>query len=633
MARSRTLVLKNKVEVTGADQLKSLGDRLKGALNPTNVAKGLAGGFIASEAFQFFDSAINKAAEFQDTVGATGVIIGQELQAPMEAWAETASSAFGASKQQALAAANQMAVFGKAAGLAGDDLATFATDMTQLGGDLASFFGGSTEDAITAVGSALRGEFEPIRRYGVLLDDATLRQKAFEMGLIDSTKNALTPQQRTLAAQAAILEQTSDAQGDFARTSDGMANTQRRLQAELENVTLEIGEKLLPIGLAFAKFVSDTLIPALQFLTDNVIGPMIDGLGNIGQSFREAAGDIHFFAMNFGEQGDRVHAVADRFGIEFDDLKDRVRDRMVETGESFDEAMTFIEDEARNTAAELPKTMDEGMRATHQVVRDIGAEIAAEWEGVSERIPQAIRDRWDDTRRAAFQIAVEHAKGILDAQDQVKVAFEALTQLQEEEQTRAQRISYLQGKLSSQQLQDALNDSRPGVQGAARALVSQVTAELAALGVNAYSFGVNTGNELARGLNTRYGVVRDAAGRLAQAAVGQIGIRSEPKDADSPLRGITKFGGNLVDTYAEGMRARIASLRSVAAQVAAAATPSGIGALSPALVGAAPMPGGGGTTVINNNFTFHGEPSRKEDDLTDLLQALTALGGGSVRYG
>ena len=71
------------------------------------------------------------------------------------------------------------------------------------------------------------GESEPIRNYGVLLDDATLRQEAFALGITKTTKDALTPQQKVLAAQSAIFKQTTDAQGDFARTSDSAANAQR----------------------------------------------------------------------------------------------------------------------------------------------------------------------------------------------------------------------------------------------------------------------------------------------------------------------------------------------------------------------------------------------------------------------
>jgi hypothetical protein len=155
----------------------------------------------------------------------------------------------GQSKKQAMDAAASFAVFGKSAGLSGDALVEFSKQNVQLASDMASFFNTSPEDAINAIGSAFRGEAEPIRAYGILLDDATLRQSALEMGLISTTKNALTPQQKVLAAQAVIMKQTTDAQGDFARTSDGLANSQRILAAQFEDTQAQLGQALLPVAL------------------------------------------------------------------------------------------------------------------------------------------------------------------------------------------------------------------------------------------------------------------------------------------------------------------------------------------------------------------------------------------------
>ena len=92
-----------------------------------------------------------------------------------------------------------------------------------------------------------------------MLNDATLKQKAMEMGMIKTTKDAITPQQKALASYQVILEQTSDAQGDFARTSDGLANQQRILTAQIEDLKAEIGEGFLPVAQAATKGLTDYL--------------------------------------------------------------------------------------------------------------------------------------------------------------------------------------------------------------------------------------------------------------------------------------------------------------------------------------------------------------------------------------
>ena len=178
--------------------------------------------------------AIQAASDLQENTSKIGVIFGQAGKAITD-FSKTAARDIGQSQNQVLAAAGTFGTFGKAAGIAGEELATFTTDFITLSADLASFNNTTPDEAINAIGSALRGEAEPLRKFGVLLNDATLKSAAMELGIY-SGSGALTAQQKILAAQKVIYEQTGDAQGDFARTSDGLANQQRILSAQIENV-------------------------------------------------------------------------------------------------------------------------------------------------------------------------------------------------------------------------------------------------------------------------------------------------------------------------------------------------------------------------------------------------------------
>ena len=207
--------------------------------------------------------AVKAASDLGETISKVNVLFGDTAK-DIEKFADGAATSLGQTKQQALDAAATFATFGKSAGLSGKDLANFSTDFVKLSSDLASFNNTSPEQAINAIGSALRGEAEPLRAYGVLLDDASLRQSALSLGIIKTTKEALTPQQKVLAAQALIYEQTGAAQGDFERTSDGLANQTRILTAQLENAKVTIGEALLPIVLKLANFFSENVIPIVE---------------------------------------------------------------------------------------------------------------------------------------------------------------------------------------------------------------------------------------------------------------------------------------------------------------------------------------------------------------------------------
>lgn len=220
--------------------------------------------------------AVKAASDLGETISKVNVLFGDTAK-DIEAFADGAAKSLGQTRQQALNAAATFATFGKSAGLSGKELATFSTDFVKLASDLASFNNTSPEQAINAIGSALRGEAEPLRQYGVLLDDASMRQAALELGIVSTTKNALTPQQKVLAAQALIYQQTSAAQGDFERTSDGLANKTRILTAQLENAKVTIGEALLPIVLELATLFSDKVIPIIEKVA-GAFGSKKDGL-------------------------------------------------------------------------------------------------------------------------------------------------------------------------------------------------------------------------------------------------------------------------------------------------------------------------------------------------------------------
>jgi hypothetical protein len=147
--------------------------------------------------------AVKAASDLSETISKVGVLFGDTAD-DIEKFADGAASSLGQTKQQALDAAATFATFGKAAGLSGKDLSKFSIDFVKLSSDLASFNNTSPEQAINAIGSAFAVKLNHCANIGVLLDDASLRQAALELGIISTTKNALTPQQKVLAAQALI---------------------------------------------------------------------------------------------------------------------------------------------------------------------------------------------------------------------------------------------------------------------------------------------------------------------------------------------------------------------------------------------------------------------------------------------
>ena len=288
---------------TGTKAGKAQGAAMAGALGGmlTKMAGPLAAIGGAAAGVSLVKSSVEAASNLGETQSKVNQIFGKEGAAALNTYAATASTTLGQTKQQALDASATFGIFGKSAGLQGKELAGFSSNLTSLATDMASFGNTDVATAINAIGGALRGETEPIRQFGVMLDADTVAAQALEMGLVKTNVNLdkvakananvqkaqqdaaaaakkygadsdeaaaaseylgfkqvelakalkgvpekLTPQAKIMATQALVLKQTGDQQGDFARTSGGLANQQRILAAQWGDMKTQLGSALLP---------------------------------------------------------------------------------------------------------------------------------------------------------------------------------------------------------------------------------------------------------------------------------------------------------------------------------------------------------------------------------------------------
>jgi len=255
----------------------------------------LAGLFAAYAGGKFLTGAISDAADLGETISKNDQIFGKS-SGQVERYAKDSSKNILLTEQAALDASGTFGIFGKSAGLTGSDLAGFSTDFTGLASDLASFNNTTPEEAVMALGAGLRGESEPLRRFGVLLDDQTLRNRALKEGIVDTTKNALTPQQRVLAAQAEIMEQTILQQGDAERTQGSLSNQIKILGKGWNDLKTTIGVAFLPIANKVVTFLNDHAIPAIKNFIEGfkngegVGGQFAAGISKVGDVARTAFG-------------------------------------------------------------------------------------------------------------------------------------------------------------------------------------------------------------------------------------------------------------------------------------------------------------------------------------------------------
>ena len=236
-----------------------------GALAGAGAKIASAGLGLVTDALQggigYLQDSIQAGSDLNETISKLGVVFG-DASGSVLAWGQNSATALGMSKNEALAAAGTYGNLFVSLGITGQKAGDMSTAMVNLAGDLASFNNASPADTLAAIQSGLVGETEPLRQFGINLNDAALRQQALDMGLVTSTKEVLPASVKAQAAYALILAQSGTAQGDFARTSSGLANQQRITDARMADLSATIGTKLQPVALAFQGFLADVLIPA-----------------------------------------------------------------------------------------------------------------------------------------------------------------------------------------------------------------------------------------------------------------------------------------------------------------------------------------------------------------------------------
>lgn len=219
------------------------------------VAAGIATAGIA--AVGFLASTIEPASNLNETISKTNIVFGDSAKEILD-WSKTSSTALGMSQNSALSAAATYGNLFRAMDISEESSAKMSTGLVTLAGDLASFNNMDPTDVLDKLRAGLSGETEPLKSLGVNINEALIKQKALELGLWDGV-GALDASQKAQASYALIMEQTALAQGDFARTSDGLANQQRILEAQWEDIKSTLGTALLPLLTELGSTLSETL--------------------------------------------------------------------------------------------------------------------------------------------------------------------------------------------------------------------------------------------------------------------------------------------------------------------------------------------------------------------------------------
>ena len=252
------------------------------------IAKSIAKGFserighklfdglsrAASKVPDFLSGAVNAASSMNEELGKSQAVFGASAKT-IEGWSKKTADAFGISRLEALQATGTMGNLLRAFDVTEDKASKMATTLVELAADMGSFNEASIEDTLFAISGALRGEKESIQKLGVSFDEATLKQEALSLELYSGT-GALTANAKAMAAFGLIMKQTEIQHGNFADTSDDLANSKKRLMARFKDLKAEVGKSLLPVIKDLIKKLKETNFEDLAEKISKTIKVLID---------------------------------------------------------------------------------------------------------------------------------------------------------------------------------------------------------------------------------------------------------------------------------------------------------------------------------------------------------------------
>lgn len=284
-----------------SDKLDKIGGRMKdvgGKMSVGLTLPILAGAGLSVKAFS----------DLQETINKVDVSFGSS-SATVKAWAQDSIKSMGLARQSALDATALFGDMGTGMGQTQTEAAKMSMGLTQLGADMASFKNVSFERAQTALAGIYTGETEALKGLGIVMTQTNLEEYARANGIKKSMKE-MSQAELVQLRYAYVMDKTKNAQGDFARTSDGLANKTRMSGERMKELSAQIGEKLAPFMnklletgnkvLDFFNGLSDSQKNAILITVAIVaaLGPLLMVLGNLITVIRGVAMAFAFLAAN-----------------------------------------------------------------------------------------------------------------------------------------------------------------------------------------------------------------------------------------------------------------------------------------------------------------------------------------------
>lgn len=587
------------------------------------TAKGLS--LIESGAAAAMDAlkgTVQAASNLQQSTGAVESVFGRAA-GKIEQFGLKAADAIGLSKNEV----NELgAVLGaqlQGMGFSLDAAAEKTLALQQRAADMAATFGGTTREAVEAIASLMRGERDPIEKYGVSIKAADVSARILAKGL-DTSTTAAKKNAEAVAGLELLMEATAKTSGQFGRESDSLAGLQQRLGAKMENLSAKIGMMLIPVieDLVEVAIEGADALDALADKAEDALSPLA--------RLADAVGD--FRSTNwFG--GDPLPTL--------DELLEKAEKRVYE---SVDRQTKAVEDgrahfgqAAQMFAGELPKAVAaKGRLSTQELGTHISGMISILERRRSEVLDAAagVADATYDPLIAQGKLALidlelnskEHLKALKSRDRKVRTEAQVhdaelrkqrailLAELEEFERNqdeildlhtaerdrilRSRRLTEIQDSKEFQTSQTEMFREQWAIRAQDAQAGSMNLGEAAIAGLRTAAFpalheGQNLGHNYAKGIISSKGELIRAVREVTSVVGSHLKLRSPAKEGPlSEAGGPGAWGEKLGDLWSKGIESHLPKLGEALGPrpMLAGAGGGGSGFGIPALAGAGGAP-------------------------------------------
>lgn len=275
---------------------------LDGAFKKLGVTLGTV--FAVKELVEFGKDALELGSNLQEVQNVVDVTF-TTMSDKVDEFARNAAKTAGLSETMAKKYTGTFGAMAKAFGFAEEDAFEMSTALTQLSGDVASFYNLSQDEAFTKLKAVFSGETEGLKDLGVVMTQASLDAYALANGF-GTVTSKMTEQQKTALRYQFVVDRLAGASGDYVRTLDGWANQTRTLQLNIDSLKATIGQGLINLFTPAIKVLNAVIErlmvvgEAFRTFTENVVGTKskqtteeaTDKVAGLGESYNETADGI-----------------------------------------------------------------------------------------------------------------------------------------------------------------------------------------------------------------------------------------------------------------------------------------------------------------------------------------------------